>query len=156
MRKKMDRVSTPRFGEIAYSPEDVNTFPSGLVGLRELHRFLMLEVDETGIFRCLQSVENPAFAFMLMDPLLIRPDYKVKVDETTIAALELDDLADSVALVTVVVSDDINKMTANLKGPIVINTKKQIGLQLVLTQSEYGVKVPLSDAIREQEEELHA
>ncbi|MFN0150901.1 MAG: flagellar assembly protein FliW [bacterium] len=160
MSKNTVRLATPRFGEIAYSRDDVYTFPNGLVGLRDLRHFVMLDIDEAGIFHCLQCVDNPAFAFVLVDPLLLRPDYKVKVDEGTIALLELDDLGDAVAFATVVVPENTAEMTANLRGPVIINTKTRIGTQIVLPQSEYGVRVSISgtllEAEQDQEEELHA
>jgi flagellar assembly factor FliW len=156
MTKKTRRLSTPRFGEIAYSRDDVYTFPTGLVGLRDLHDFVLLDLDEAGIFRCLQCVNDPAFAFIIVDPLLVRTDYKVKIDDAAVALLELDDLADAVVVATVVVPEEVAQMTANLRGPIVINTKKRIGTQLVLSQSEYGVRVPVLDAVSEPEEEVHS
>ncbi len=156
MRKKTERLKTPRFGEIAFAPGDLYTFPNGLVGLGALHRFVLLDLDEAGIFHCLQSVDDPAFALIVIDPLIVRPDYRAKVDDATIATLELTDLADAVVLAAVVVPEDVTKMTANLRGPIVINMKARIGVQVVLSNSEFDVRAPITDAFSRSEEELHA
>jgi flagellar assembly factor FliW len=156
MKQKTERVSSPRFGEIAYTKNDLYHFPNGLIGLRHYRNFLMLDLDEAGIFHVLQSVDDPAFALVVVDPLLVRPDYRAKVDEAAIDALELDDLADAVVLATVVVPEDPTKMTANLLGPIVVNTKRRTGVQVVLPNEESDVRVPVVDAIRHEEEELHA
>lgn len=158
MRKKTMRLAAPRFGELAYSQDDLYTFPSGLVGLPAIRHFLLIDLDEAGIFHCLQCVDDASYAFILVDPLLLKPDYKVKVDEGTIAILELEDLADAVAFATVSVPEDVTRMTANLRGPVLLNAKKRIGTQMVLPQSEYGVRVSITAALadQEQEEELHA
>jgi flagellar assembly factor FliW len=156
MKKKTERVKTARFGEVAFAPSDLYTFPNGLVGFGALRRFVLLDLDEAGIFRALQSVDEPGFAMIVIDPLIVRPDYKAKVDESAIATLGLTDLADAVVLATVVVPEDPAKMTANLRGPIVINTKTRTAAQVVLSSGDYDVRTPVADALARTEEELHA
>jgi hypothetical protein len=43
---------------------------------------------------------------------------------------------------------DIKEMTANLKAPLVINLKRQIGRQVVLQENEYVIKHPMFAELR--------
>lgn len=156
MKTRTERLKTARFGEIAYAKADLYHFPNGLIGFAEHRRFLLLDLDEAGIFHCLQSADDPAFALIVVDPLIVRPDYRAKVDEAAIAALELEDLADAVVLASVVVHKDPVRMTANLRGPIVINVATRLGAQVVLPNAEYDVRTPIGESMAREEEELHA
>ena len=51
----------------------------------------------------------------------------------------------------VVVPEDINKMTMNLKAPIIINTKNNRGMQVVLDTDKYGVRHYVLEELRRQE-----
>src|SRR5262245_47394946 len=66
MKRKTERLMTPRFGEIVYSQDDVYRFEKGLAGFPDLKRFVMLALDDTGIFRCLQSLDKTALAFVVV------------------------------------------------------------------------------------------
>ena len=156
MKKKTERLTTPRFGEVVYTKDDLYRFPKGLVGLPSLQRFVMLTLDESGIFRCLQCVDDPACAFVVVDPILARADYRVPIDATAAEEIGLTDLADAVVLAIAVVPDDVTKMTVNLRGPLLINTRARTGLQLVHPDTEYGVRESLVEALATEEHEIHA
>lgn len=155
MKRKSERMTTARFGEVVYSQDDVYTFPKGLVGLPALRRFVMLTLDETGIFRCLQSIDNTDFAFVVVDPLFVRADYRVPIDAARLADIELSDLSDAVVLGIVVVPEDPSKMTVNLRGPLLVNAKTRAGVQLVLSNSEFSVREPVTEPLPSEEHELH-
>jgi flagellar assembly factor FliW len=155
-RKKTERLTTPRFGVVAYTKSDLYRFPKGLVGLPDLKRFVMLTLDDSAIFRCLQSVDDPARAFVVVDPILARADYRVAIDATIAEEIGLADLADAVVLAIAVVPEDVTRTTLNLKGPLVINTRTRTGVQLVHSETEYGVREPLVEAPASEEHEIHA
>ena len=46
-------------------------------------------------------------------------------------------------ITTITLNSDINKITTNLQGPIVINTSNNLGEQIILDDSKYKVKSPL-------------
>jgi len=47
----------------------------------------------------------------------------------------------------VTVPEDPREISANLQGPILINTENSLAKQLVLVNSEYRVQHPLFDAL---------
>ena len=54
--------------------------------------------------------------------------------------MEVEDPADIRFLSIVVIPQDVSRMTANLKSPIVINAKKNIAMQVILDDEEYSTK----------------
>lgn len=84
----------------------------------------------------------------VMDPLIVRPDYNPEVDDEllkNIGELHPDEL---LVMVTVTVPKDIEKMTVNLKGPIVINAAQRLATQVIVEGDEYLVKYPIYDILQ--------
>ncbi|MFS8582256.1 MAG: flagellar assembly protein FliW, partial [Limnochordales bacterium] len=84
------RLNTPRFGEVDVKEEDIIVFPAGILGFEHVQRYVWLEHSDDGVFHILQGVDDPAVAFVLINPLVFRPDYKVEVPPKQWAVLELD------------------------------------------------------------------
>ena len=52
-------------------------------------------------------------------------------------------------MVTVTVpKGDVEKMTVNLKGPIVINAAQRLAVQVIVEGEEYQVKYPIYDILQ--------
>lgn len=138
------RLNTPRFGELQIKDEDIIVFPSGILGFDDVKRYVLLEHSEDGAFHILQAVDDPAVAFVLIDPRTFRPDYKIDIDPAQVAALALDDEADAVVMAIVTVPEgDPAGMTANLRAPLVFNVRKRLGCQVVLPEGPWGVRHPI-------------
>ena len=113
------RLSTPRFGELEVKEEDMIVFPSGILGFEDVHRYVLLEHSDDSVFHILQGVDDPAVAFVLIDPRTFRPDYQAEIDRSKSRLLELDDEDDAVVLAIVTVpAGDPAGMTANLQAPV--------------------------------------
>lgn len=138
------RLSTPRFGELEVKEEDIIVFPSGILGFDDVHRYVLLEHSDGSVFHILQGVDDPAVAFVLIDPRTFRPDYQVAVAPEAVADLELADGEETAVLAIVTVpAGDPSGMTANLQAPIVINVNKRLGCQVVLPDGPYGLRHPI-------------
>ena len=77
---------------------------------------------------------------MVIDPLIFKKDYSPSLNEEVLHKLEVEEPTDIRFLSIVVIPQDTSKMTANLKGPIVINAKKNIAMQVILDNEEYSTK----------------
>ncbi len=88
----------------------------------------------------MQSVLSPHLAFVTTDPHLYVPDYKLKLleEDKKKVDLELDEPFLTRSIVTI--PENYTEMTANLVAPLVINSKKGIGKQFVLTSMEYDTR----------------
>lgn len=144
------KIQTKVFGEITIDDEKIITFPKGIVGFSELMEFTMIHDKETGAgsIHWLQSLQEPAFAMPVMDPLVVKPDYNPEVEEEWIKPLGELNLEELLVLVTVTVPQDLTQMTVNLKGPIIINTGKRKACQVIIEGDEYQVKYPIYDILQ--------
>jgi len=136
-------VQTTRFGEVEYSPEDVVTFPEGIIGFPQCKSYLVLNHKEGSPFRWLQSVDNPGLAFLLVEPTHYVADYKPEVAPSALNSIEINE--DSLMLVYTVVTipkGNPEGMTLNLAGPLVINATNRLARQLVLEDPRWSLKHP--------------
>ncbi len=148
------KLTTRIFGEIEIEDSKIIDFPNGIIGFPDLQKFtLMRDEDQApNTIQWLQSIDEPNFAMPVMDPLVVCPDYKPLVDKTEVEAIgDLDD-QDILILVTVTVPHDLAKMTVNLKGPFIINTKDMKASQTIIDNDDYPVKFPIYDILQKNKE----
>ncbi|NGZ95384.1 MAG: flagellar assembly protein FliW [Nitrospira sp. WS110] len=135
--------TSTRFGSFEVSDESVVTFPSGLLGFPEQQRYVILDHDTEAPFKWLQSIEEPDLAFVLMDPSTFHPDYHVEVPADALMEIkggEREDL--TLVVILTIPSDDPSRITANLRGPLLMSHKSKLGKQLVLSE-EFPTRHPL-------------
>ena len=142
------RVQTTRFGDLEAPEEDLLFFPDGLYGFGDVRRFLLVKHGDDSPFRWLQAADRPDLAFVVLDPALFRPDYRFDLAGDDRRALEWDGRERLDVWVVVGVPDDPAQMTANLKGPIVVNREKKIGRQVILYGDEWSPRHGVIEGIR--------
>lgn len=147
-------IQTKIFGEITIDDEKIINFPGGIIGFPELTDFAMIHDEESGIgsIHWLQSLQEPAFAMPVMDPLLVKADYNPEVDDELLKPLEELAPEELLVLVTVTVPHDLTKMTVNLRGPMVINANARKACQVIVEGDEYPVKFPIYDILQAKKE----
>jgi flagellar assembly factor FliW len=137
------KIKTKRFGEIEIDPKTKITFPSGLLGFANFKDYVLVDANTKSPLKWLQSVESPDLAFVVTDPLIFKPDYQIRLYRADLEEIKVDDPARVAQLVIVTVPKDPGKMTANLKGPLLINTENNLGKQVVLDHPDYDLKYRL-------------
>lgn len=147
------RVNTRIFGEIDIEEEKIITFEKGIIGFPDMKKFTLLHDEDEGVnagIRYLQSLDEPAFAMPVMDPLVVVPDYNPEVEDELLKPLgEIKD--DSLfVLVTVSVPKEIEKMTVNLQAPLIFNADERKAVQIIVEGSEYKIKFPIYDILQER------
>lgn len=136
----MIKVKTTRFGDIEIDERDMITLPAGIIGFPELKQYVLLDHDQESPFKWLQSLEDGSIAFVMINPLLFKPDYLVEVNEGEVADLDIVTEEDAVVSVIITMPSDPQKMTANLKAPVIFNLKNRKGRQVILNNSEYTTR----------------
>ncbi|HOE91037.1 MAG TPA: flagellar assembly protein FliW [Candidatus Cloacimonadota bacterium] len=131
---------TTRFGEIEISDETIITFANGILGFPELTNYALINTDDNSPLKWLQSLDDPTLAFVVTNPNLFKPDYMIDAYRKDLADINIQSEEDALILVIVTVPKDPIKMTANLKGPLLINTKNRLAKQLVIDNNEYNIK----------------
>ena len=143
------QIKTKVFGEIIIDDDKIIHFPNGIIGFPDLTEFTLVHDEEKGTdsIHWLQSLQEPAFAMPVMDPLIVCPDYNPEADDelfNILGEIKPDEL---LVLVTVTVPSDLTKMSVNLKGPIIINVSEKNALQIIVEGDEYQVKFPVYDIL---------
>ncbi|MDE6846668.1 MAG: flagellar assembly protein FliW [Lachnospiraceae bacterium] len=146
------QIKTKVFGEIIIDDDKIIHFPNGIIGFPDLTDFTLIHDEEKGAgsIHWLQSMQEPAFAMPVMDPLIVCPNYNPEADDelfNVLGEIKPDDL---LVLVTVTVPNDLTKMTVNLKGPIIINVSAKKALQIIVEGDEYQVKFPIYDILNQK------
>lgn len=134
------RVETTRFGSIDVDENALITMPSGLIGFEAFTRFCLVRHRTGENFQWFQSVEEPGLAFVVVDPAAYFDGYEVEISDSDVERLGLADAADAVVLTIVTIRDGGAVITANLAAPIVINSKNNIGAQVVLQNELYTTR----------------
>jgi flagellar assembly factor FliW len=141
-------ILTRDYGEIVVDDASVIRFDDGILGFEEYRSYVLLD-DSSGEspFKCLQSIEESSLAFILLDPFTVKPEYEVSLGDDVIEALGIEAAGEVAILAIVVVPENIEKMSFNLKAPIVINTKLRKGAQYIVDSDKYRVRHYIMDEI---------
>ena len=141
---------TTRFGEIDFKESEVILLPKGVLGFSQLARYVILERKEFAPFKWLQSVEDPNVAFVITRPLDLFPNFKLEINEKELEELNYTNSRDLVTYVIVTVPHDPSQASADLLGPLVINSKKRLAKQAVMPNSPYTTKHYLLDELKKR------
>ncbi len=143
-------IQTSRFGQVQCAVEDLINFPDGILGFAELKKFILLDDPNDEIFAWLQSCDEPAIAFPVLEPELFVEQYKVnlaKSDQDALGAPPREQLS-YFSIVTV--PEDPTKMTANLKAPVLINRATRIARQCVLQDNNWAIREPIFQRLQQR------
>jgi flagellar assembly factor FliW len=137
------KVKTKAFGEIEVSEKQLLFFKEGLFGFEDIHKFVMLDTESGSPFYWLQALDITEIAFLVIEPKMVLPTYKLEVDPKDISELEIKNDEDLLVLSIVTIYDSPQNITVNLLGPLVLNRMKHIGKQIISNNDKYSVRHPL-------------
>lgn len=148
-----DRVTftNVKFGEVTVEAASILNFPEGVPGFERLKRYGLVQVDEEAPFLRLLSLDEPAVAFVILNPMSIWPDYKPQLGQEELQGLELANDEDLELYCIVTLNSDSQLVTVNLKGPIAINTVSMTARQIILMDDKYSTKHALLDVSKQEE-----
>ena len=136
------KVETSRFGTLDISEKEIVRFPEGLYGFEKETEFTLLPFNPNveSPMEWMQSLKSTHLAFVITNPYLYLPDYKLKLSEEDKKRVELEDDDLHLTRVIVTIPENYYEMTANLIAPLVINKEKSIAKQFVLTNMNYDTR----------------
>ena len=139
----MEIIKTKAYGEIQVDENSVIYMTREILGFDNRKQYYLIEMGDLPNFYWFQSKEDPDLAFIIVNPRLFMPDYKLTIDEIDMSLLETENPEDLIDFAIVNINDDVTSMTMNLLGPIVINMKSLKAIQAISTNNSYGTKVPV-------------
>jgi flagellar assembly factor FliW len=136
-------VRSDLLGELRVRSNEALHFPAGLLGFPECRRFALVRAESEGVF-WLQSIEYATLIFLLVDPFAVVPDYSIDVAPSQIAELGAYRPADIGLLSVVTLPQRPGDLpTAKLQGTIAINFATRTAKQLVVSETDFGVRCPV-------------
>ena len=141
-------IETKLFGIVDIDESKKLTFPGGIIGFPDLQDFVLIHDEEKkdGGIRWMQSVQEPAFAMPVIDPLVVKQDYNPQVEDELLKKIGDFGEEDLLVLVTITVPRELEKMTVNLKAPFVINAKTRKACQVIV--EDYDVRYPVYEILK--------
>jgi flagellar assembly factor FliW len=139
-------VQSTRFGELDIAAEQILDFPHGLLGFPAEKKFALMEYKPDSPFYILQSFADADLSFLLINPFAFFNDYEFSMDDALIAQIGLNAENPPVVLNIATVKDKLENMTVNLAGPVLVNARDHLALQLVIEKTEYPTRFPLFPA----------
>jgi flagellar assembly factor FliW len=119
-------------------------FRAGLPGFPGERRFALVRWGANeGPYSVLVDLDDTDIRFLVAPPALFFPQYEVDLDDQSVELLSLQDASEALVLMIVTLGEKPEDATANLLGPVVINTRTREGLQVVLPETGWTTKVPL-------------
>lgn len=137
------KVVTQQFGELDVSEEQVISFPNGIIGFEELHRFVIIDDEDFEPFRWFISLDKKEFGFPVIDPFLLTDDYLDEFPPSLTKRIKADKAIYDIFCV-VTLKGENEKVTINLKGPLIIDYDQKEGKQVILTSDELSVSHVIS------------
>jgi flagellar assembly factor FliW len=137
-------VRSDRWGELDIPADKLLTFAEGLLGFPDAVQFVMVEVDDTEDYLWLQSVDDPGLAFLVVIPWAFFPEYAPEIDDATQADLGIAEPSNAIVLCLLTIRDNGDPpVTANLLGPLIINTVTRAGRQVVQADPSFPTRAAL-------------
>lgn len=147
-------LETKLFGKVDIDENKALHFESGLIGFPQLKNFFLIRDEEkaSSLICWLQSVEERGMALPVMDPLKVMESYNPMIEDELLKPLGELTEDNLMALVTVTVPREIEKISINLQAPILINADTKQACQLILEDGDYPVRYPIYEVLNNKNE----
>lgn len=146
-------AQTRLFGEITIEDEKVLDFPNGIIGIEDKHKYAIIydmEQGENTAIRWLQSMEDPYLALPVIEPFALVEDYNPVIEDALLESIGNPGDEDIVVLLTLIISSDVTKITANMKAPVIINSAACKGAQIIVENPDYDARFNVYDAVQKK------
>jgi flagellar assembly factor FliW len=130
----------------AWTDRSVIVFERGLAGFPDLRRFVLVELEPSGVLQALTSLDTPPLRFLVLPPAAFFPGYAPVVDDLTAEELGLSGPDDAQVLLIVTTGATPREATVNLRAPVVLNVVSRRAAQVVLDDGELSLRTPLVPA----------
>ncbi len=145
------RVETKPYGVVDVNERQKLFFPYGILGFEQLKHYVLLDARQQP-FYWLQSTEVVEVAFVLINPRIFRPEYKLEISPEELEEIGIENIEDTLDFAIVTIPDDPSKMTANLQGPIIVNRKTRVGRQSISLNPKWMVRHMIMEELASAEQ----
>jgi flagellar assembly factor FliW len=137
------KIESNRFGVVEVPEDRVLQLVRPVIGFPELDRFAVIEDPGSAPVLWLQAVGERQVLFPVIDAAWVPASTGVDLTDEEAAALGLERAEDARLLFILTLDPNPRDITINLRAPIVWNTRRAMGMQVVLPDPELPVSYPI-------------
>jgi flagellar assembly factor FliW len=154
------QIETRRFGTIEIDDDAAFDVSTGIPGFPEMRHVALLGAGtvpghttpqdseaaaESGDYSMywLQDLDDGDLAFLCIVPWVAFPDYDFEIDERSLGIADEADIR-VLSLVTARREDGAAHLTANLRAPLVVDTRARRLQQVILSDSRWPIRAPFA------------
>lgn len=127
-------LTSPRFGTLSFTEEQVVSFPGGILTAPEAGRFVVIDDPASAPFQWLVSIERPELAITVLDPAVVLSD----ATESPMHA------GDTTTFVVATPGSGTVAWWLDLRHPILINAAERKGEQVTLDDNSLPDRFPVT------------
>lgn len=135
-------ILSPVHGKITYDEDEIINFEKSIPGFNDVKRFILKEIEGSS-FKLLQSIDDVTVGFVVISPFEVEENYEINLSEEVIKTLEIKEATDVLLYSLVTLNSKVEKITVNLKAPVVINVNNKKAEQFIIDKAKYKIKHPL-------------
>ncbi|MCX5767543.1 MAG: flagellar assembly protein FliW [Gemmatimonadetes bacterium] len=137
-------IASELFGPVDVAEEHILEFREGILGFPACHSWILIDGAKPGT-AWLQSVDHSTLAFLLADPFVFFEGFTTELSPSELFRLDARDASQLAVFVIVTLpASRTEQATANLQGPLIINVHASRGAQVVLGETAWSVRQPIS------------
>lgn len=137
-------VRSSLLGTLVLPESQVFTFELGLLGFPEATSFALVPARQPGLF-WLQSLDFEALTFLLADPFPLVDGYALELGGADFGPGSAGDPSQVLVLTILTLPRSPGQSaTANLQGPLAFHLQRRLGRQVVLQDSPFSVRHPVT------------
>jgi flagellar assembly factor FliW len=151
------QIETRRFGTLEIDDDAAFDVSSGIPGFPDMRHVALLgagtmrgaDHDDGGqtedhSMYWLQDLDDGDLSFLCIVPWVAFPEYDIELDEGTLGIADETDIT-VLSLVTTRREDGAAHLTANLRAPLVVDTRARKLQQVILSDSRWPVRAPFAE-----------
>ena len=150
-------VKTRFFGEVDIEDEKILTFDNGIMGFEDMKRWTLIydiEKGSEGPISWFQSLDMAELALPVINPYTVTAVYEPVVEDELLKPLGEFKDEELVTLLTITIpSEDPSKTTANFRAPILINPVNRKGIQVIVNNEDYPIKLSIYESVQKMKAE---
>lgn len=135
----MTTIETKAYGSVSVSEKQLMDFPDGLYGFEQYRKYALLDAHRRP-FYWLQSLDEVAVAFVLINPYVFRRDFVLDISDDDYEKIGSPKEEDVLVFAVVTIPAEGGGITANLQGPLVINRVRRVGRQAISLDPRWHTK----------------
>jgi flagellar assembly factor FliW len=137
-------IETTRFGKVEVRDERVFSFPRGLIGFEHLKRFALLDSAKGPSIQWLQSLDDPAVAFLISEPSTYLPSFDLRLPaDASHGCLGSVDPTRLQVRTILHVDRASRSLHIHVQAPLLLDLASRRGVQVVTDSQEPTVAISL-------------